>query len=182
MIRKSSNFYILPLGMFVIGILTGTAVGIWRADFLYRTIVCYLPAIHLQILQTGFPSDFLSYVGRARAPVFLIMVISIFSNFALVVFGGIAFAAGASVAVVIIAATMFVGITGILQALLLFGVHSLFYIFAYWALYELAGKRKSFQLGEQVGIIVRITAIWGTGIVIEGLLSPIVVAKLLLRS
>ena len=180
MIRISSNLYILPLGMFVVGILAGTAASIWRADFLYRIIVCYLPAIHLQILQTGFPSGFLSYVGRARVPVFLIMVISIFSNFALVVFGGIAFVAGASAAVVIIAATMFAGITGILQALLLFGIHSLFYIFAYWALYELAGKRKSFQLGEQVGIVIRIAAIWVAGIAIEGLFSPIIVTRIIL--
>ena len=182
MIKKNTNLYVLPLSMFVIGILVGTAVSIWRADFLYRIIVCYLPAVHLQILQTGFPSGFIAYLGKLRMPVFLVMSVSIFSNFALVVFGGIAFAAGASVAVVIIAATMFSGITGILQALLLFGLHSLFYIFAYWALYELAGKRKGFKFGEQLGILVRIAAIWVAGIVIEGLLSPMIITNVLLKS
>ncbi len=178
-IRTNSYFYVLPLGMFVAGILVGTAVSIWRADFLYRQIVCYLPAVHLQIQQTGFPSNFFLFVCRLRLPVFLLMAASIFSGFALLVFSGTAFVSGASAAVVITSATMLTGIVGILQALALFGVHSLFYLFGYWALYELAGKRQSFTFGEQVGILVRIAGVWAAGMGMEALLSPPVITRVL---
>ncbi len=178
-IRSNSSFYGLPLGMFVAGIVVGTAVSIWRADFLYRQIICYLPAVHLQIQQTGFPSGFLLFVCRLRLPVFLLMAISIFSGFSLLVFSGTAFISGASAAVVITSATMLTGMVGILQALALFGVHSLFYLFGYWALYELAGKRRGFTFGEQIGILIRIVGVWAAGMGAEALLSPLVVTRVL---
>ena len=178
-IRSNSSFYGLPLGMFVAGILVGTAISIWRADFLYRQIICYLPAVHLQIQQTGFPSTFFLFVCRLRLPVFLLMAVSIFSGFALLVFSGAAFISGASAAVVITSATMLTGIVGILQALALFLPHSLFYIFGYWALYELAGKRRSFTLGEQIGILVRIAGVWAAGMGAEALLSPLVITRVI---
>ena len=178
-IRSNSFFYGLPLGMFVAGIVVGTAVSILRADFLYRQIICYLPAVHLQIQQTGFPDNIFLFVCRLRLPVFLLMAISIFSGFSLLVFSGTAFISGASAAVVITSATMLTGIVGILQALALFGIHSLFYLFGYWALYELAGKRGGFTFGEQVGILVRIAGVWAAGMGAEALLSPLVITRVL---
>ena len=178
-IRSNTSFYVLPLGMFVVGVLVGTAVSIWRADFLYRQIICYLPAIHLQIQQTGFPAGFFLHVCRVRLPVFFMIVAASFTSFALLVFVGIAFFSGASAAVVITSTTMLTGITGILQAFALFLPHSLFYLFGYWALYELAGKRQSFTLGEQVGIFIRIAGVWAAGMGAEALLSPLVITRVL---
>ena len=74
-------------------------------------------------------------------------------------FAAIAFISGVSAAVIITSATMLFGITGILQALALFLPHFIFYVFGYWALYELAYKRSEFRLGEQIGILFRI-ALW----------------------
>ncbi len=176
---NSSFFYALPLGMFVAGTVAGTVVSIWRADFLCRQIVCYLPAVHLQIQQTGFPSGFLLYVCRLRLPFFLLMTASAVSGFSQLVFAGTAFVTGVSAAVVITSATMMTGMIGILQAIALFGVHSLFYLFSYWTLYELAGKRQNFTLGEQVGIFIRIACVWAAGMGVEALLSPVVITRVL---
>ena len=85
---------------------------------------------------------------------------------------------GVSAAVVITSATMLFGITGILQALALFLPHFIFYIFGYWALYELAYKRSEFRLGEQIGILFRIGLIWAVGIGSEVMLAPLVVMKI----
>ena len=56
--------------------------------------------------------------------------------------------------------------------------HFIFYIFGYWALYELAYKRSEFRLGEQIGILFRIALIWAVGIGSEVLLAPLVVTKI----
>ena len=151
-IRRNSLLYSLPIVMFVVGIFIGTAVSIWRSAYLYKQTICYLPAVHLQIKQAGFPSGFLKYVCRLRLPVFLMIAVS--------------------------ALTMLFGITGILQALALFLPHFIFYIFGYWALYELAYKRSEFRLGEQIGILFRIGLIWAVGIGSEVMLAPLVVMKI----
>lgn len=69
-LRRNSLLYSLPIVMFVAGIFIGTAVSIWRSAYLYKQTICYLPAVHLQIKQAGFPSGFLKYVCRLRLPVF----------------------------------------------------------------------------------------------------------------
>ena len=145
-LRRNSLLYSLPIVMFVAGIFIGTA-GIWRSAYLYKQTICYLPAVHLQIKQAGFPSGFLKYVCRLRLPVFLMIAVSALTNAAPAAFAAIAFISGVSAAVVITSATMLFGITGILQALALFLPHFIFYIFGYWALYELAYKRSEFRLG-----------------------------------
>lgn len=177
-IRRNSLFYSLPIVMFVVGILIGTAVSIWRSAYLYKQTICYLPAVHLQIKQAGFPSGFLKYVCRLRLPVFLMIAASALTNAAPATFAAIAFISGVSAAIVITSATMLFGITGILQALALFLPHFIFYIFGYWALYELAYKRSEFRLGEQIGILFRIALIWAVGIGSEVLLAPLVVTKI----
>ena len=148
------------------------------AAYLYKQTICYLPAVHLQIKQAGFPSGFLKYVCRLRLPVFLMIAVSALTNAAPAAFAAIAFISGVSAAVVITSATMLFGITGILQALALFLPHFIFYIFGYWALYELAYKRSEFRLGEQIGILFRIALIWAVGIGSEVLLAPLVVTKI----
>ena len=174
-LRRNSLLYSLPIVMFVAGIFIGTAVSIWRSAYLYKQTICYLPAVHLQIKQAGFPSGFLKYVCRLRLPVFLMLAVSALTNAA---FAAIAFISGVSAAVVITSATMLFGITGILQALALFLPHFIFYIFGYWALYELAYKRSEFRLGEQIGILFRIGLIWAVGIGSEVMLAPLVVMKI----
>ena len=136
-LRRNSLLYSLPIVMFVAGIFIGTAVSIWRSAYLYKQTICYLPAVHLQIKQAGFPSGFLKYVCRLRLPVFDDSSVS-FNKCCTSCFAAIAFISGVSAAVVITSATMLFGITGILQALALFLPHFIFYIFGYWALYELA--------------------------------------------
>lgn len=69
-LRRNSLLYSLPIVMFVVGIFIGTAVSIWRSAYLYKQTICYIPAVHLQIKQAGFPSGFLKYVCRLRLPVF----------------------------------------------------------------------------------------------------------------
>ena len=177
-LRRNSLLYSLPIVMFVVGIFIGTAVSIWRSAYLYKQTVCYLPAVHLQIKQAGFPYGFLKYVCRLRLPVFLMIAVSALTNAAPAAFAAIAFISGVSAAVVITSATMLFGITGILQALALFLPHFIFYIFGYWALYELAYKRSEFRLGEQIGILFRIALIWAVGIGSEVLLAPLVVTKI----
>lgn len=172
-LRRNSLLYSLPIVMFVAGIFIGTAVSIWRSAYLYKQTICYLPAVHLQIKQAGFPSGFLKYVCRLRLPVFLMIAVSALTNAA-----PAAFISGVSAAVVITSATMLFGITGILQALALFLPHFIFYIFGYWALYELAYKRSEFRLGEQIGILFRIGLIWAVGIGSEVMLAPLVVMKI----
>ena len=128
-LRRNSLLYSLPIVMFVVGIFIGTAVSIWRSAYLYKQTICYLPAVHLQIKQAGFPSGFLKYVCRLRLPVFLMIAVSALTNAAPAAFAAIAFISGVSAAVVITSATMLFGITGILQALALFLPHFIFYIF-----------------------------------------------------
>ena len=168
-LRRNSLLYSLPIVMFVVGIFIGTAVSIWRSAYLYKQTICYLPAVHLQIKQAGFPSGFLKYVCRLRLPVFLMIAVSALTNAAPAAFAAIAFISGVSAAV---------SITGILQALALFLPHFIFYIFGYWALYELAYKRSEFRLGEQIGILFRIGLIWAVGIGSEVMLAPLVVMKI----
>ena len=127
--RRNSLLYSLPIVMFVVGILIGTAVSIWRSAYLYKQTICYLPVVHLQIKQAGFPSGFLKYVCRLRLPVFLMIAASALTNVAPAAFAAIAFISGVSAAIVITSATMLFGITGILQALALFLPHFIFYIF-----------------------------------------------------
>ena len=177
-LRRNSLLYSLPIVMFVVGIFIGTAVSIWRSAYLYKQTICYLPAVHLQIKQAGFPSGFLKYVCRLRLPVFLMIAVSALTNAAPAAFAAIAFISGVSAAVIITSATMFFGITGILQALALFLPHFIFYVFGYWALYELAYKRSEFRLGEQIGILFLIALIWAVGIGSEVLLVPLVVTKI----
>ena len=162
-LRRNSLLYSLPIVMFVVGIFIGTAVSIWRSAYLYKQTICYLPAVHLQIKQAGFPSGFLKYVCRLRLPVFLMIAVSALTNAAPAAFAAIAFISGVS---------------GILQALALFLPHFIFYVFGYWALYELAYKRSEFRLGEQIGILFRIALIWAVGIGSEVLLAPLVVTKI----
>ena len=164
-LRRNSLLYSLPIVMFVVGIFIGTAVSIWRSAYLYKQTICYLPAVHLQIKQAGFPSGFLKYVCRLRLPVFLMIAVSALTNAAPAAFAAIAFISGVSAAVIITSATMLFGITGILQA-------------GYWALYELAYKRSEFRLGEQIGILFRIGLIWAVGIGSEVMLAPLVVMKI----
>ena len=159
-IRRNSLLYSLPIVMFVVGIFIGTAVSIWRSAYLYKQTICYLPAVHLHL------------------PVFLMIAVSALTNAAPAAFAAIAFISGVSAAVIITSATMLFGITGILQALALFLPHFIFYIFGYWALYELAYKRSEFRLGEQIGILFRIALIWAVGIGSEVLLAPLVVTKI----
>ena len=173
-LRRNSLLYSLPIVMFVAGIFIGTAVSIWRSAYLYKQTICYLPAVHLQIKQAGFPSGFLKYVCRLR----LMIAVSALTNAAPAAFAAIAFISGVSAAVIITSATMLFGITGILQALALFLPHFIFYIFGYWALYELAYKRSEFRLGEQIGILFRIGLIWAVGIGSEVMLAPLVVMKI----
>ena len=169
-LRRNSLLYSLPIVMFVVGIFIGTAVSIWRSAYLYKQTICYLPAVHLQIKQAGFPSGFLKYVCRLRLPVFLMIAVSALTNAAPAAFAAIAFISGVSAAVIIT--------SGILQALALFLPHFIFYIFGYWALYELAYKRSEFRLGEQIGILFRIGLIWAVGIGSEVMLAPLVVMKI----
>lgn len=117
--------------------------------------------------------------ARRKACLFdLKIAVSALTNAAPAAFAAIAFISGVSAAVVITSATMLFGITGILQALALFLPHFIFYIFGYWALYELAYKRSEFRLGEQIGILFRIALIWAVGIGSEVLLAPLVVTKI----
>ena len=167
-LRRNSLLYSLPIVMFVVGIFIGTAVSIWRSAYLYKQTICYLPAVHLQIKQAGFPSGFLKYVCRLRLPVFLMIAVSALTNAAPAAFAAIAFISGVSAAVIITS----------LQALALFLPHFIFYVFGYWALYELAYKRSEFRLGEQIGILFRIALIWAVGIGSEVLLAPLVVTKI----
>ena len=74
-LRRNSLLYSLPIVMFVVGIFIGTAVSIWRSAYLYKQTICYLPAVHLQIKQAGFPSGFLKYVCRLRLPVFFVVAL-----------------------------------------------------------------------------------------------------------
>ena len=177
-LRRNSLLYSLPIVMFVAGIFIGTAVSIWRSAYLYKQTVCYLPAVHLQIKQAGVPSGFLMYFCLLRLPVCLLIAVSAFTIAGPAAFAAIAFISGVSAAVIITSATMLFGITGILQALALFLPHFIFYIFGYWALYELAYKRSEFRLGEQIGILFRIGLIWAVGIGSEVLLAPLVVMKI----
>lgn len=128
--------------------------------------------------RQAFLLAFLKYVCRLRLPVFLMIAVSALTNAAPAAFAAIAFISGVSAAVVITSATMLFGITGILQALALFLPHFIFYIFGYWALYELAYKRSEFRLGEQIGILFRIGLIWAVGIGSEVMLAPLVVMKI----
>ena len=176
-LRRNSLLYSLPIVMFVVGIFIGTAVSIWRSAYLYKQTICYLPAVHLQIKQQ-LSFCFLKYVCRLRLPVFLMIAVSALTNAAPAAFAAIAFISGVSAAVIITSATMLFGITGILQALALFLPHFIFYVFGYWALYELAYKRSEFRLGEQIGILFRIALIWAVGIGSEVLLAPLVVTKI----
>lgn len=90
-LRRNSLLYSLPIVMFVVGIFIGTAVSIWRSAYLYKQTICYLPAVHLQIKQAGFPSGFLKYVCRLRLPVFLMIAVSALTNAAPAAFAAIAF-------------------------------------------------------------------------------------------
>ena len=105
-LRRNSLLYSLPIVMFVVGIFIGTAVSIWRSAYLYKQTICYLPAVHLQIKQAGFPSGFLKYVCRLRLPVFLMIAVSALTNAAPAAFAAIAFISGVSAAVIITSATM----------------------------------------------------------------------------
>lgn len=178
-IRQNQVSYGLPLSLFVAGILVGTAIGILRADNLAKMIVCYLPMLHIEAQRVQFGLGFGQYVCRLRLPVFGVMAVSVFTGFSAVIFTGVSFAAGASAAIVILSATMLGGMTGILQALALFLPHSLFYLFGYWALYELAGKRMLFRTSEQIQIAVKIGVIWLAGMLTETLISPFAVTWVL---
>ena len=105
-LRRNSLLYSLPIV---------TAVSIWRSAYLYKQTICYLPAVHLQIKQAGFPSGFLKYVCRLRLPVFLMIAVSALTNAAPAAFAAIAFISGVSAAVVITSAPMLLGITGTLS-------------------------------------------------------------------
>ena len=129
-LRRNSLLYSLPIVMFVVGIFIGTAVSIWRSAYLYKQTICYLPAVHLQIKQAGFPSGFLKYVCRLRLPVFLMIAVSALTNAAPAAFAAIAFISGVSAAVIITSATMLFGITGICR-LWLFFCRTLSFIF-FW--------------------------------------------------
>ena len=93
-LRRNSLLYSLPIVMFVVGIFIGTAVSIWRSAYLYKQTICYLPAVHLQIKQAGFPSGFLKYVCRLRLPVFLIIAVPALTNDPPAAFAAIAFISG----------------------------------------------------------------------------------------
>ena len=176
-LRRNSLLYSLPIVMFVVGIFIGTAVSIWRSAYLYKQTVCYLPAVHLQIKQAGFPSGFLKYVCRLRLPVFLMIAVSALTNAAPAAFAAIAFISGVSAAVVITSATMLLASQEYCRLWLFFCRTLSFYIFGYWALYELAYKRSEFRLESKSGILFRIGLIWAVGIGSEVMLAPLVVMK-----
>lgn len=178
-IQKNSISYILPISMFLTGIIVFTALSVVYSEALYNMLICYIPIIHMELNNRQYGIEFCKYVFWMRIPLCIIMGVTIFSGFSLICFGMLAFFAGALAALVIASSTMLMGITGIISAVCILLPHSLFYIFSYWAFYELAGKKNMFSRAEQLQIVWKICLIWLAGMICEMFLSPITLERMI---
>lgn len=173
------NSYLFLILSFLAGILAGTLISILYAEPLYALIVRYLPVLHMEAEKRNYGVAYGRYVFLLRLPVWCVLTTAVFTGFYLPVFCCLAFLAGTGVSVLIVAATMLQNMLGLIDALAVLLPHSLFYLFAFWALYELAGKKAMFTLGEQIRIAAKIASFWIIGILLETLVSPVMICRLL---
>lgn len=178
-VQKNNISYMLPISMFLTGIIAFTALSVVYSEALYNMLICYIPIIHMELKNMQYGIGFCKYVLQMRIPLCIIMAVTIFSGFSLICFGMLAFFSGALAALVIASSTMLMGMTGIINGIFILLPHSLFYIFSYWAFYELAGKKDLFSRTEQMQIVWKICLIWLAGMICEMFLSPITLERMI---